>query len=186
MRPLTVARSYADALLELALMDGDVEAYGQAIHEVAEWVRREPMFRRFLETPRVRISEKKDVLSRALEGSVPERFLRFLYVVVDKGRQGLLPQIADELGRLVDEHLGRAPAEITLAVEPDRELRERLVAEIEKWEGREVLPHYRVDPDILGGVIVRVGDRWMDGSLRRRLLGLRKSLLQVYRATASA
>jgi F-type H+-transporting ATPase subunit delta len=186
VRPVTVARSYAEALLELALKDADTEAYARAIRDVAEWLRREPKLRRFLETPRVRISEKKEVLRRALEDSVPERFLRFLYVVLDKGRQRLLPEIAQQFGLLLDQQVGRVPAEITLALEPDRTLRERLVAEIEKWEGREVVPQVRIDPDILGGVIVRVRDRLIDASLRRRLLGLRRSLLQSYRAAASA
>lgn len=186
MRPVTVARSYAEALLQLALLDDDPERYAGAIHELAEWVLREPKFRRFLETPRVRVAEKKDALRRALAGSVPERFLRFLYVVLDKGRQRLIPQIATEFTDRVDEQLGRVRAEITLAAPPDDALRKRLKAAIEAAEGRAVLPHFRVDPDILGGLVLRVGDRVTDASLRRRLHGLRKSLLRGEPAAAGA
>ena len=185
MRPVTVARSYADALLALALREGDIDAYSQAIHELADLLRREPKFRRFLETPRVRVSEKKEALRRAFGASVPERFLRFLYVVLDKGRQRILPQIATEFSGLVDTHLGRVHVEVVLAMPPDDALRKRLIAEIEKRQGRTVVAHFRVDPEILGGLVFRVGDRVLDGSLRRRLLGLRKMLLAGGRAAAS-
>lgn len=177
MRPVTVARSYAGTLLELALRDDDTEAYARAIHELAEWIRREPRFQRFLDTPRVRVTEKKEALREVLAGHVPDRFLRFLYIVLDKGRQRLIPQIAAEFTGLVDEHLGRVHVEITLAAPADDAMRKRLEAAIEQAEGRAVLPHYRVDPDLLGGVVLRIGDRVLDGSLRRRLLGLRKTLL---------
>lgn len=178
MRPVTVARSYAGALLELALKDGDVEGYARAIHELAGWMRQEPRFARFLETPRIRVSEKKAALREALADSVPERFLRFLYVVLDKGRQRLIPHVASEFNGLVDERLGRVHAEITLAAPADDDLKKRLEAAIEKREGRPVLPRYVVDPAILGGMILRIGDRVVDGSLRRRLRGLRKMLLR--------
>ncbi len=125
MRPVTVARSYAETLLELALRDDDLSGYTAAIRELAEWIQREPQFRRFLETPRVGVSEKKEVLRRALEGSVAERFLRFVFLVLDKGRQRLLPQIASEFGVLLDEHLGRVPVEIVVAAPPDADLRKR-------------------------------------------------------------
>lgn len=184
MRPVTVARSYAQALLELAVKDEDTEGYVRAIQELAEWLRREARFQRFLETPRVRIADKKEALRRGLERSVPERFLRFLYVVLDKGRQRLIPQIATEFSGLVDAHLGRVNVEVTLAAPADGALTNRLAAEIEKREGRTVVLRFRVDPEILGGVILRVGDRVLDGSLRRRLLGLRKSLLFGERAAA--
>ena len=178
MRPVTVARSYADALLELALLDDDTERYAGAIHELAGWMRREPRFARFLETPRIRVSEKKAALREALKGSVPERFLRFLYVVLDKGRQRLIPQVASEFTDLVDERLGRVHAEITLAAPADDDLKKRLQAAIERRDGRAVLPRYVVDPEILGGLILRIGDRVLDASLRRRLWGLRKMLLR--------
>ncbi|MGH7546032.1 MAG: ATP synthase F1 subunit delta [Gemmatimonadota bacterium] len=186
MRPVTVARGYADALLALALREGEIDAYSQAIHDLAELLRGEPSLRRFLETPRVRVSEKKETLRRAFGASVPERFLRFLYVVLDKGRQRILPHIATEFGGLVDTHLGRVHVEIVLAMPPDDALRKRLVAEIEKSQGRAVVPRFRVDPEILGGLIFRVGDRVMDGSLRRRLSGLRKALLAGDAAAARA
>lgn len=186
MRSVTVARSYADALLALALQEDATDAYAQAIHELAGQLSQEPKLRRFLETPRVRLSEKKEALRQALGRSVPERFLRFLYVVLDKGRQRLLPQIATEFSGLVDTHLGRVHVEIVLAAEPDDALRRRLITEIEKRQDRSVVPHLRVDPEILGGLIFRVGDRVMDGSLRRRLLGLRKALLAGERAAAGA
>lgn len=173
-----VARNYAEVLLELGLREGNVEGYAQAIGDLADWMQREPEIRLFLVTPRVPLSEKKGALRQALGGAVPERFLRYLFVLLDNGRQGLLPEIASEFWKLLNEELGRVDAEIVLAGEPDAQLRERIESRIAAWVGRPIVPHYRIDPRILGGVIVRVRDWVADGSLRRRLAGLRTALLR--------
>lgn len=181
MGPTIIARNYADTLLALAQRHGGdeaVESYGRAIEEVALLLRSERKVRDFLETPRVDAESKKRVLRDAFQGRVPEHLLRFLLVVVEKRRQGLLPQIADEYRALVDELRGRTRAEITLATQPSDELQRELVATLERKLGRNVLPTFRVDPSIVGGTILRVGDQILDGSVRRRLSALRRRLLE--------
>jgi F-type H+-transporting ATPase subunit delta len=79
---------------------------------------------------------------------------------------------------MVDEHFGRLEVEITLAAEPDEALEQDLRQRLGRMLDREILPRYRINPRILGGVIVRVGDRIMDGSVRRRLQGLRRRMLK--------
>lgn len=178
MGEATVARTYAEALLDLARQDDAIEVYADAIHWIGELLRSEREFRLFLDTPRLDAGEKKSVVREALGDRVPTRFLRFLYVVIDKRRQRLIPEIATKFADLVDEHYGRVQVGVTLAHEPGEELKralgERLVRAFEK----EILPQYRIDPGILGGVIIRVGDRVMDGSLRRRLQSLRHMLMR--------
>lgn len=178
MRESTVARNYAEVLLDLAREDDAIEAYVGAIREIADWIESERDFRLLLDTPRVEAAQKKDALGAALSGQVPDRFLRFLYVVIDKHRQRLLPGIAREFADLVDEHYGRLQVGITTAVEPDAKLREALRKRLSDIFQKEVIPSFHVEPWILGGLVIRVGDRVMDGSLRRRLQGLRRSLLK--------
>lgn len=178
MRETTVARNYAEALLELARDDDAIEDYSQTIHRIADLIETERDFRRFLDTPRVEVEEKKAAIREVFESQVPGRLLRFLYVVIDKRRQRLIPSIASEFTDLVNEHFGRLQVGITVAREPDESFRQRTRERLERAFQKEILAQYRVEPRILGGIIVRVGDRVMDGSLRRRLQSLRRSLLK--------
>ena len=178
MQGSTVARSYAETLFELALADRDVEAYARNIEEIAALLRTEREFRLFLATPRIDSVAKKRVVREVFSGKVPDRLLRFLLVVIDKRRQRVLPAIAEEFKQLVNEHFGRLEVDITTASQPDEALRTELKRRLDALLGRDVLPRHQVDPRIIGGVIIKVGDRIMDGSVRHRLQQLRRSLLR--------
>ncbi len=178
MQETTVARAYADALFELAQADTALERYVEQLSRIADLVESEKDFRLFLETPRIEPSAKKDAIREVFEGRIPDRLLRFLFVVIDKRRSRILPEIADEFAGMVNEHFGRLKVDITTASEPDKALKEELKQRLGRLLDREILPRYRVNPRIIGGVIVRVGDRIMDGSIRHRLQMLRRSLLK--------
>lgn len=177
MRESTVARNYAEALFDLGERSGETERFADLIEGVGGAVEADETIRIVLESPRVPRKTKQELLRRALAGVAPESFIRFLAAVVKRGRQGLLGNIARAYLHLVDVKFGRVHASVAVAREVDRalqnEIRDRLTAVL----GQEVIPHFRHDPNILGGVIVRVGDRVMDGSLRRRLKILRKKML---------
>lgn len=176
--PTTVARAYAEALFALGSRTGDHEAYGRAFEALAALLESDRLVRDFLRSPKIEVSAKRQVLTRALEGRVPRLFLNFVLVVLDKRRQRLLPEIAREHLRLLDEHVGRMHVQVTLAHEPDERMEEEIAAELTRILGRKAIPHVRVEPAILGGIVVRWGDRVLDGSLRRRLVSLRHRLLQ--------
>lgn len=180
MGPTIIARNYAETLITLARRDGGdaaVDAYGGALDEVAQLLRQEPRIREFLATPRVSTEDRKRAIRGTFEGRVPESFLRFLLVVVDKRRQTLLPEIAIEYRDLVDQLRGRVRAHITLARDADARLREEIVAALEKRIGQTVIPSFSTDPTLLGGVLIRVGDQLYDGSLRRRIAGLKRKMM---------
>jgi F-type H+-transporting ATPase subunit delta len=99
-------------------------------------------------------------------------------VVVDKRRHRILPEIAQEYRALLDEQLGLLNVDVTLAHEPDERAEEEITAELTRILGRKVVPHIRVEPAILGGIVVRYADRLLDGSLRRKLMRLRTRMLE--------
>ena len=177
MRDQTVARNYAETLLEVAERQEGLEAFGDGIEVVARLIDENPSFRIFLETPRIAASQKKEVIRRVFTDTLPATLINFLLVTLDKRRQRLLREIAQEYHTLVDQRLDRVRVEVTLARSMDEAsmaaLEERLTALI----GRQAIPQVRVKPSILGGVVVRAGDTIYDGSLRRRLDGLRRRLL---------
>ena len=177
MRESTIARNYAETLLELARRAGDLTAWGQAVDDVAEAVQSNRTLRLFLESPRVSAAQKNQILGRAFEGQLPHVFVRFLQALVNHRRQMLLPQIAREFHDLVDQVEGRLHANVTVAAEPGDKERRTISQELSRAYGKDVVPHFVVNPGILGGVVVRVGDTVLDGSVRRRLATLRARML---------
>ena len=179
MRSQIIARNYAETLLELARRQGAgaVEEYAAAMQLLAD-ATSGARVREFLSTPRVTAPERKAALRNALGGRVPELFLRFVMVVVDKRRQVLLPDIAAEYQRLVDEQMGRVRVQVHISHEPDAQLQEQVARSLAGRLGKTVIPTFTVDPSLLGGMVVRYGDEILDGSLRSRAANLRRRLLE--------
>lgn len=178
MREPTIARNYAEALFESGEQSGETERYADLMKAIADSIRTDDTIRHVLESPRVPKHVKQDVLSNALENYAPTPFIKFLAAVVKRGRQTIMTAICDGYLDLVDQKFNRIHAGITLAREPDEDVQQAVKQRLSVVIGKEVIPHYRTDPDILGGLIVRVGDRIMDGSLRRRMVSLRSKLLR--------
>lgn len=176
MRDQTIARNYAAALFEIGQRHDESGAYAVAFETLGN-VLADDTVRRFLETPKVEARDKQNVLRTALEGQVPDRFLHFLMVVVTKRRQALLPVIQVEYRELLDAAAGRVHASVTLARAADAEAERVLAERLSQLLGKDVVPHITVNPAILGGLVVRYGDRAMDGSLRRQLLSLKRELM---------
>lgn len=177
MKNTTVARNYAEALFVAAEWGGEVERFGRLIEAVAGAVQADERIAVALESPRVAKAAKTRLLEQALRGAAPAEFIRFLQAVVRRGRQGLLNEIAQEYDGLVDVQLNRVHAGVTLAREPDARLERQIVERLAKALGKDVRAHFRAEPGILGGVLVRVGDRVFDGSVRRKLAVLRRRML---------
>ena len=177
MREATIARNYAETLLELARRAGDLRGWGQAADDVAEAMQTDRSLRLFLESPRVSAAQKNKILGRAFEGQLPHVFVRYLQALITHRRQMLLPEIAREYHNLVDQVEGRLHASVTVAREPADREQKAISKELSRAFGKEVVPHFVVNPAILGGVVVRVGDSVLDGSVRRRLATLRSRML---------
>jgi F-type H+-transporting ATPase subunit delta len=179
MKSTTVARNYAQALFLAAEAHGtaEIERYGQLMEAVAGAVQADERIAVALESPRVSKAVKSALLARALEEVAPAEVVRFLQAVVRRGRQGLLTEIAQQYHALVDVKLNRVHAGVTLLDQPDTRLEQEVIERLSQAIGKEVRAHFRADRGILGGVVVRVGDRIYDGSVRRKLATLRRKML---------
>lgn len=177
MRDATIARNYAEALLELGRRHNEAETYAAAFGELDRAMADEPLIRRFMETPKIEQSAKQAAVRAALEGKVPGTFLRFLMVVIAKHRQGLLHEVREQYDTLLDREAGRVHARITLARPADAATAKEIGDRLSKMLGKQVVPHVQVNPAIVGGIIVKWGDRVLDGSVRRQLLSLKREML---------
>jgi F-type H+-transporting ATPase subunit delta len=173
-----VARNYADTLFTLAERDGSERAFAEMLGEIASLYRESVAFRSFLLTPRVSAEAKRTVLRGAFTGRYPEAFIRFLLVVLDKRRQGLLPEIEAQYREILNEKTGRVHANVTLPFEADAAFRAELEADLSKILGGDVSADFRTDERLIGGLVVRVKDRVLDGSVRRKLQMMRRALLE--------
>lgn len=180
MRAEIIARNYAETLLTLAERHGGaegLEAFGQAADTLAALVQGDPRMRQFLETPRITPDQKKQALQQALAGRAPEMFIRFVMVLADKRRQSLLPEIAQAYRDLVDQRMGRARVDVTISHAPDAALQAEIGNTLADRLGKTVIPTFTVDPELLGGMVVKMGDEILDGSVRASAARLRRAMM---------
>jgi F-type H+-transporting ATPase subunit delta len=171
-----VARNYAEALFALGERSGQSAAYADLIDAVAAAVETTPAVQAVLMSPRVPKGEKTRLLATALKGA-PREFVLFLTALVRRGRQTLLREIASAYHALLDLKLNRVRAGVTLARPANATLQRTITEALSRQLGKEVISSFSVDPGILGGTVVRIGERIHDGSIRRRMVKLRRLLL---------
>jgi F-type H+-transporting ATPase subunit delta len=176
VRVSTVARNYAQALFEAADRADSADGYGVVLEALAGAVQSDERVRLALESPRVPKTVKLTVLRKALTGRAPEPFMRFIEAVVKRGRQVLLPVISQEYQGLLDVKLNRVHAGVTVARAPSARFQDQIRRRLAEILNQDVVPHFREDPGLIGGVVIRVGDRVMDGSVRRQLAVLRRKM----------
>jgi F-type H+-transporting ATPase subunit delta len=177
MNESTIGRNYAEALLALARKDDEIEEYGELVNAVATAMTEDQTLRTFLESPKLAASHKIEILEKALGRRVPRLFLRFIETVIQKRRQMLIPEISSEYQALLDQAENRLHANVTVAREPSEPERDAMARQLSRLFGKRVVPHINTNPAILGGLIVKVGDTVMDGSVRRRLSVLKQRML---------
>jgi F-type H+-transporting ATPase subunit delta len=176
VRSVTIARNYAEALFSLGEKSGNTDAYADLVEALAAALEASPKVEAVLMSPKIPRSVKADLLARAVS-SAPKEFVLFIQAVVKRGRQLMLGEIAQEYAGLLDIKFNRVRAGITLAREPDPALKQQIIGALASAVGKEIVAGFFVDPEILGGAIVRIGERRLDGSLRQRLTRLRRQLL---------
>jgi F-type H+-transporting ATPase subunit delta len=179
MREPTIAKNYAETLISLAQRGGDLRTWGEMLDSVAESMTTDKTLRSFLESPRVSAQEKNAILQKAYGDKLPRNFVRFIQALVTHRRQMLIPAISREYNDLVDQVEGRVHASVTMAREADENDRQVITSNLSRSFGKEVVPHFHVNPALIGGLVVRVGDTVLDGSIRRRLATLRSRMLGV-------
>jgi F-type H+-transporting ATPase subunit delta len=173
-----VAQNYAEALFELATRSGQLEQYGRLIEAAAVALESSPEAQSILVSPKVSKALKSDLIGKAVsKAGAPPEFVRYLQAVVKRGRQMMFGAIATSYHELVDRKLNRVRASVIVARQPDQALEKAIAASLARVLEKEVVTRFSVDPEILGGTIVRVGDRIYDGSVRRRLVRLKRQLI---------
>ena len=177
MKNPTVARNYAEALLATARRHHVVEQCGELIDGVAGVLAADPKLQAIFMSPRISRPAKQRLIEQTLKDMAPAPFVRFLQAIVQRGRQGMIAEIAGEYERLVDTHLKRVHAVVSTARPADAALQGTITKRLAVVFGKTVRAHFQTEPGLIGGVVVRSGDWVFDGSLRRRLKQLKHRML---------
>jgi F-type H+-transporting ATPase subunit delta len=174
MRIEVAAKRYAQAAFDIARERDELDRWVEDIRAIVD-LAAQPGVVEFLASSRVPFEVKERLLRSGL-ADVNPLALNLARLLVQKGRIALAGQVRDEYQRLLDEHRGMAQGVVLTAV-PLSEEEERAVAQrLGELTGKEIVLERQVDPEILGGLVARVGDRLIDGSTRTRLLALRRQL----------
>lgn len=174
-----VARVYAEALLAAADRKGQVDAtLGELDAFFDDVLKANSEFTGFLLSAGAGRRAKGELLERALVGKVGDTLANYLMVLNDHDRLNLLPGIRQIARELADERAGRMPVRVVTAVPLPDDQRERLRTQLRESFRKEPVFEEKVDPELLGGLVVRVGDWLYDASVRTRLDNLRKQLIE--------
>ena len=175
---MSAVSTYAEALFEAAREREELEDVLGELREFVEALQESEELRLFFYGGQIPEREKR----RAIDALTEEMALstrNFLKILSDNGREEILEEVLVRYEELVKEHLGKIEVEVTTAVELSEEELERVRERLGKMlEGREVILHTSVDPDILGGAVFRFGGRMVDGSVRGQLMSLREEMLE--------
>lgn len=171
-----IARRYAEAIFDIARRQNTIDRTKDDVDEIAKlFAHRKLAY--LLSEPKVPAQRKETVLREGLASKVLPTSLNLALLVVQRELVEAMPGIAKELDRLYLDYKNEAIAEVTTATELDEKQLSLIKQALEETTHKHILINTKIQPDILGGVIARVGDQIIDGSIRYRLSALQKRLL---------
>lgn len=177
-RETIVAKRYAKALFEVARERGKVAEVERELRAVVEAIGQTPDYAKLLVHPNIDASVKASMLKQAFEGKVSEEVMNTLQLLVQRGRESILNDLAEHFSQIANDALGQAQAKVYTPFPLTAEESERIAAKFGAITGKTIRVENVVDPSLLGGFQVRIGDRLYDGSLSGKLQRLQKVLNQ--------
>lgn len=168
---------YANALADIVLQQGAAEPARKQLADFAAAYAGSVELRNFMASPAVSREDKHGVIEKLVARLGASRIIRnFLFVIVDNQRTHLLPQIAASFEQVLRQRQGVAEAEVSSAVPLNDKQKVALLRNLEGVTGKKIQANYSIDPGLLGGAVVRIGDTIYDGSVRKQLDRLRERL----------
>ena len=175
-----VAKTYGEALFEIAMEEGRPNIFLEEVEAISAVLKQNPEFDKLLKHPKISKQEKQQVVKTVFEGRVSGEMLGFLELVVVKERYGELPAIFKYFVDRMKEEKKIGVAYVTTAVELSETRKAAVYAKLlETTPYRTLEIHYGVEAGLIGGMIIRIGDRVVDSSIANKLAEMKKDLLQI-------
>jgi F-type H+-transporting ATPase subunit delta len=177
MKNLVIARRYAKALLLIGKEDGKTETYRDELAGFCELVGNERNLQQAINNPLYNAEGRKKVLESVIEKLGLSGIMKsFLTLLFDKGRISYLSSINDFYQKLADELKGISRASLVSASALSSETVEKIRATLSEKTGKDIILDVEEDPGLIGGIVTRIGDLVLDGSIKTQLLNMRESL----------
>jgi F-type H+-transporting ATPase subunit delta len=170
------ARRYAQAIFQIASAKNNLDEWAKELNKIVGIVKDQQVVD-ILDNPRVSFNLKAELIKQKL-GKADEIVLNLCYLLISKGKLKNVDQIADEYEGILDEHKGIKHATVTTAVPVDEAEKQKIISQLQKITGKKVSVKLQVNPSILGGMVARIEDTMIDGSVRSRLELLKKDLVE--------
>ena len=176
MLNIQLASKYATAIFEIAKEENKLDAYDKDLAKVRADVFAIPEAVKFFQNPLVPQQAKKDLLVRAFDKEISATVMNFLMLLVDKKRIGVFNEIYDIFTSLKNKEQGILIADVTSAFPLSKKQQDALIKKLTNLTGRKIKVRTHKDVSILGGLIVKIGDKRIDGSAAGRLRALQASM----------
>ena len=177
MRQTILAKRYAKALFAVGQEEGNSEAFSATLNDLGSFLKTYPEAMDGLTNPLYPMELREKVIGHLIDALQAHQFMaNFLNLVVQKKRADILPEIATEFQILVDADQNISRGNVISATEISGELQAKVQSTLENITGKKVILTSEIDPSIIGGIIAKVGDLVMDGSLKTQLAGLNESI----------
>jgi F-type H+-transporting ATPase subunit delta len=171
-----ISKRYARALFSLGQEDGSFAVYGKELQEFNEFYRENADFGNAISNPLYKVEDRKKVLEFVLGKSGFSKLVKnFLNLLLDKNRINAIESITENYGKLTDEALNIAHAEIIIARPLKENALEMVTKSLEELTSKEIKSDIKEDPELIGGIVVKIGDLVLDGSVKAQLEGLKES-----------
>jgi F-type H+-transporting ATPase subunit delta len=178
MKGTRAAKRYAGALLGLALEMKKVDRLAADMRFIRDSILASRELAAFFKTPIIDHFKKRETIRALYEKRVDELSLRFMLLLVDKGREALMSAIAVEFNTLLDQHLGIVNAELRAPFQFDDEERSHVQSKLEQIVDKKIRISFSLDKSLVGGFVAQIGDTVYDGSVKRQLEILRRQLAE--------
>lgn len=178
MSEYRIASRYAKSLLSLADEQGALEAVHNDMQMLSSLIKENRDLELMLKSPIILSSKKLTILYKIFEGKVNDLTLRIFDILTKKRRESYLPAIAREMHHQYNLNMGIAEATVTTTFVLDDELRKEFESVVTKISGKGVELTEKVDEDLIGGFVLKIGDRQIDDSISARLRALRLKFIQ--------
>jgi len=172
------AFTYAQSILDLANEQKQAEAIGQELASLKQIIDQNPQIREVFTNPAISADERDQLLQRVFKGKISPLLFNTLGVLNQHDRLGLISQIAQAYEELLEKQLGKVEVDLTVAQKLDAKQLDEAKRRISQALGRDAIVHQYVDDGIIGGMIMRVGDKLIDSSVRYQLAAMKKQLLE--------
>jgi F-type H+-transporting ATPase subunit delta len=177
VKNLSIARRYAKALLLIGQEDGNAQLYRDELDAVAQAIAAQPDLQQTISNPIYDAAGRRGLLEAVIHKLNPSTEMRhFLMLLFDKGRFGFLDVVNDFYQKLADDLKGIARASLVSATELSSDAVDKIREALAKRTGKDIILDVQQDPELIGGIVTKIGDLVLDGSIKTQLVNMRESL----------